>query len=40
MNILIWYIDYSLNEDLINKVHKKSDAEEPCSICLVIFWEK
>ena len=40
MNIFIFYIDESFEENLINKVQDKSYAEEPCSICLEIFYEK
>ena len=40
MNLLIWYIDKSFEENLINKVLEISDEEEPCPICLEIFYEK
>ena len=40
MNIFILCIDESFEENLLNKVQEKSDAEELCSICLEIFYEK
>ena len=43
MNIFILFIIESfeeIEENLINKVQEKSNEEEPCSICLEIFYEK